>query len=446
MHKRILIALTVASSFIGLGCERPFVEVSTPQVTIISPADLSRAIPENEILLQLRSTSFRAVTQVLVNGAELTAGQNNEWSIFILLQRGLNAFVIEAIDTDFVSSLDTIYVLRADGDVSQFGPRLPSGIGGFATTQLFGGGVVVTGGAQQQGSAGRTQIYRLPNAEESWQTLSETLNYARVGHTGTLLPDGRILIAGGGSRDEVTEVSHLVEQVEIVDAFAPTVKEIVVVGEPIRRTYHTASVRTTQTGTVIDLFGGVGDITYAPTPRLGTRSDIRSFLLRNDTLFALGGGIGGRLGPPMSGHSQTRLRANPSFAPTQFLFLGTQRTGSGESAVSFEVDFADPLGLIPVDYPEPIIPRTRHAEVLVADGLIAIMGGRTGTGTSALSSIEVFSELAGRFYDIPVPNSQSQRRYNHAAIRRSNGTILVMGGFTENGLGTTSTEIVSLGF
>ena len=56
--------------------------------------------------------------------------------------------------------------------------------------------------------------------------------------------------------------------------------------------YHTALYRDSPQGPIVELIGGTGDILYTPEPLLGTRADIRSFLLRNDTLLALSPAVG----------------------------------------------------------------------------------------------------------------------------------------------------------
>jgi hypothetical protein len=64
-------------------------------------------------------------------------------------------------------------------------------------TLLPNGKVLVAGGSGPSGPLASAELY--DSADGSW-AVTGSLNTARVNHTGTLLPNGKVLVAGGDSR------------------------------------------------------------------------------------------------------------------------------------------------------------------------------------------------------------------------------------------------------
>jgi hypothetical protein len=188
----------------------------------------------------------------------------------------------------------------------------------------------------------------------------------------------------------------------------------------------------TSIGYVVDLFGGVGDIRYRPVPELGVRGDIRSFLFRNDSLIALNTGAGGYLADPIAGHTQTSLTSRAGFEPDHYLIHGTYFGETFFESTSFRVDFADPLGLLPVETGVTLTPRTQHASAPLAPGLIATFGGAQGLSEAAVGTIEIFVDATGRFLTLPI-RSPYLFRYRHTATKLADSRILLLGGFDTNG-------------
>ncbi len=436
-------ATAVVAALLGLataGCERPFVDISTPEIAVVAP-DVTTAFFSESTQLVLRASSFREVTRVTVNGLSMdrNPGTGN-WEANLQLMLGLNLFVVEASDLDEVTSTDTLYALRLAAGRAVNAPLLQWGRGGHTATALSGGGMIVAGGAPTANGEASTEILELFDTGGAFSISTARLNDARAGHTASLLPDGRILFAGGARRASVPELESLVETVEIFELNSRTVTEIPFVGAPIRRAYHTANVRVVGGATIIDLFGGRGDVSYNP-PRLSIRGDIRSFELRNDTLFALGPGVGGSLFRPLYGHTQTSMFGSEP-APTEFLFAG------GLYEPNFPIDetvalvnFADPRGLIPEVVPLPAIPRTQHADVRLRSGIVALFGGRTDAAGTLTGTVEVFARQARRFFTVPVTNLRPAARYAHTVTPFFGQQLLITGGFDQDGNGLRSSEI-----
>ncbi len=424
---------------LGLGCERPLVEISTPEITVLAP-DLSNAFAGSDFQLVVSASSFRSVTRVTLNGFDMTRNPSTgNWEVSAQLGSGLNALIVEASDTDNVTTTDTLYALRLGIGRAVNPPRLPTGRGGHSVTALLNGVLLIAGGAPSSTSNATTEILELSD-DTGFSISAARLNEPRVGHTASLLPDGRVLFLGGARNATVSEIQSLVEEVEILDPQTRTVTEIPFAGGPIRRAFHTASVRLVDGFTLIDLYGGLGDVAYTPQPRLGIRSDIRTFQLRNDSLIALSPSVGGRLIGPTWGHSQTSLfGAEP--APTSYLIGAGLLEATFDERIVAVVDFADPRGLVADEVALPTIPRLQHADVRVASGFIAYFGGRTDAAGTLTRTVEIFARDARRFFTVPVANLQPISRYAHRASLFFGNRILVIGGFDDAGNGVSASEI-----
>lgn len=90
-------------------------------------------------------------------------------------------------------------------------PELPAQLAGAAMFGLPDGRVLLTGGATPSGATDLTTGVPARNNAwilswpSSWSQLSR-MNLARAGHVMTLLPDGRVLIAGGASSYQLTGI------------------------------------------------------------------------------------------------------------------------------------------------------------------------------------------------------------------------------------------------
>lgn len=428
-----LLGLTAAA------CERPFVEISTPSIEIVSP-DLTTAFFTDQFQVVVSASSFRDVSRVTLNGLDMTrdAGNGN-WSTSLDLGNGLNPFVVQAFDVDQVASTDTFYALRLAVGRAASPPSLPFGRGGHSATSLLNGSVLIAGGASTVTGAATDDMQIVSANGQSITPLPVRLETPRVGHTASLLPDGRVLFAGGASLASPSEVSTLVETVELYDPDTGTLNTLELSGPAIRRVYHTADVRLVDGQTIIDLYGGRGDVAYTPESRWGIRSDIRTFRLSGNTLESLSPAVGGRLIEPVWGHTLTALAiADPT--PVRYLIVAGLFEPSFESEVAAIIDFSNPLGLIPEIVSEPTIARSQHAAIRLRSRFVALFGGRTLDG-SPTQSVEIFAEQANQFFTVPVTNLQPSARYGHALAHLSGGRILVSGGFDPDGNGISASEI-----
>ena len=426
-------------------CERPFVEAEAPALRILAP-QAETVLSADTTTLRVRASSFRPVERVEVNGEPLRLDPvGNVWVADLQLRLGLNPFVIAAFDVGGTIGVDTLHLVRlplqrVSGPSL---PELPAPRGGHAATLLNNGDLLVTGGAQQAGGLARADAYLLPAGSQTFVTLDASLQVARTGHTATLLPDGRVLIAGGSRTDALTNIDDLVETVEIYDPTTRRFTEVPFQGQPIRRALHTAALRRSD---VLDLYAGRGDIRYTPSPRLGTRRDLRSFRLRSDSLIALNTLVGAPIiGDGVAGHTQTSLTTEEPGVAATYLVAGSFFGVEPPDDLSLRIDFSSPLQVIVTEAAPLRLSRIRHAAVRLQSGFVMLLGGWQDTPARLIQTPELYVAAANRYYRFPEALNPS-KRYGHTATKLSSNRILLLGGFNGQGNSLASSEFLDTDF
>lgn len=428
---------------LGMGvlaaCQRPFVEVRPPDIEVLAP-DLSVVQALDTIRLQVRASSFRDVQRVQIGSAlmDYNAGAD-AWELSIRLSPGLNRLVASAYDEGDVVGADTLYAIHLAFSVEP-GPSLGEPLGGHTATRLLDGRILVTGGARTwRGQAQRSALVFDPD-NTRFSALPNLLVTARTGHTATLLPDGRVLIVGGSSQDAPDALGDLVDEAELFDPVTDTFKPVPVSGPPIRRAGHTALLRTTSVGPVIDLLGGQGDIDYSP-PRFGIRRDLSTYLLRNDSLISLTPAPGPFI-EAITGHTQVALTEARLGTLARYLITDSYFIDQQIEQTSFVMDYTNPLGVDLLPTETNFIPRTRHAAVLLVDELVVLFGGWQGQPQTVLDDAELYVEEAGRYFRLPLEQGtgRSTKRFGHTATKLSPSRILLLGGFSSDGNALGSSE------
>jgi hypothetical protein len=364
--------------------------------------DLSTTISQSRIDLVIRTTFSHSVEEVRVNGDTLAYDpEKGLWLGSVRLRPGLNRLILSAGDPSEAMTIDTAYAFYGNLIIHRVGPSLPLPRGGHTATLLHDGSVLVTGGADRAGGQASESAFLLDAGSAAFATLPTGLVEARAGHTATLLLDGRVLIVGGSGFDSVDDLSDLVGTIEIFDPETETFKAVPYSGEPIRRAFHTAVVRSVGSLPIIDLYGGLGDIRYRPQPSLGTRRDLQSFTLRNDSLIALGPAPGPLLDHPLSGHVQTSVQG---VNPSSYLIAGIDLTSFPRENISFLLDYSAPQGISQDTTGHLLVERTRHAAENLQTGFIGVFGGKNDD-SPALADVELYVHSVGRFFRFPRPIS-----------------------------------------
>ena len=421
-----------------LGCERPLADFGGSTITILAP-DLAEVLTEDEVRFRVAVNSVSAVSTVRMNSLPLAlSADGNHWEITYVLRLGLNLLILDATTDEGTTDIDSVYAMHMPVGVSLNAPDLPEGRGGHTATFTLAGDILVAGGTTRRGGPASADAFALVRGGRAFETLPKGLNAARTGHTATRLADGHVLFLGGSTTDNLQYVTELVETAELYDPATDSFTVVPVVGQPIRRTLHSAILRDTDSGVFVDLYGGRGDTRYIPESFLGVRRDLRTFEFARDSLFALHTLASAPfLEAAVYGHSVTRLHANT------YVILG----GSSNSGLSDESDFLleySASGHLRTSHlPAMATPRTQHAASLLLGNFVVAFGGRAALDQDIVTSREVFSTVADRFFVMPGLQP-AVRRYAHAAVPVSQQLVLLIGGFGLDGTAYAASEFFAV--
>ena len=214
-----------------------------------------------------------------------------------------------------------------------------------------------------------------------------SLSGPRYAHTNTLLPDGRVLIAGGRNASNALNTSQI---------YDPAVPSFSDAGVMVSARYgHTATLLANNTALLTGGNDGVNTTaqselwngTFASTGSLITaREKHTATLLLNGKVLVVGGLNGGS--PVVSAEL---------YDPATGAFIYT--SGNLNTA------------------------RYSHTATLLANGKVLLSGGYSGS--VALKSAEVFDPSTGAF---TVVGAMANGRQRHAAVLLNDGTVAMIGG------------------
>jgi WD40 repeat protein len=221
----------------------------------------------------------------------------------------------------------------------------------------------------------------------------------RAAHSATLLPDGRVLIAGGFRSEGTDEIAIATAEIfdPATEAFTPTGD----LNEP--RNGHTATLL--PDGRVL-ISGGWGESDRLSTaelfdPQTGTFSRT------------------GSLSSPRAGMTATLLPDG------RVLVAGGDSARDTPQLVAEIYDPDSETFSLGGSLNEG---RFAHTATLLEDGRILFAGGSPGEG-NILASAEIYDPSSGEF---TPTGSLNEVRYKHAAVRLEDGRVLVLGGSDEN--------------
>jgi hypothetical protein len=322
-------------------------------------------------------------------------------------------------------------------------------------TLLPGGKVLLVGGY-----AGRDPVSAVstttntaelcdPASATFTSLLPNTMNLGREGHTATLLPNGKVLIAGGATGNGVTTG----ENTDTAELFDPASGTFTLVPSTMtsRRNGPTATLLTSGKVLIVGGFGfaysntaeafdpATGTFTLLPNTMNFARNGHTATLLSSGQVLIAGGrGNSGPLNtaelfdpaagtftllPPMN---LVRYFHTATLLPSGKVLITGGTPGDSVFGVlpTNTAELFDPVAGTFTALPPMTSPRSEHTATLLPSGKILITGGDTGTAFS--NTAELFDPASGTFTSLS--NTMTKQRYFHNATLLSNGTVLITGG------------------
>ncbi len=342
------------------------------------------------------------------------------------------------------------------------GSLVTSRYGFHTATLLPDGSVLVAGGAAASDSAasrgpiGRSvQSAELLDAATLTWTSTGDMTQARLGHTATLLPDGRVLVAGGAEYDS----GSTFRTAELYDPATGIWTATGDMTEP--RTRHTATLlsdgRVLVTGgRTDDPFHASAELydpatgTWTATGDMSQARAAHSATRLSDGRVLVAGGVFGRyrVGPCCGPLSSAELYdpATGTWAATGS--MNDLRGGSGATLLPdgrvLVVGEFILSGLVAAELYDAatgswtparnmIEPRFDPSSTLLPDGRVLVAGGGQGgsDGPVGVATAELYDPGTGSWTRAPVMQAP---RHGHVAVAVTDGRVLVVGGLAGWGI------------
>ena len=242
-------------------------------------------------------------------------------------------------------------------------------------------------------------------------TVTANLATARAGHTATLLPDGRVLLAGGGQLD----IDDLLVSTSSVETLSPSGQATSTGNLSTPREFHAATLL--QSGKVLITGGNVfeGYPTGLPATPSAELYDaaVGQFTATGD------------MSAPRTGHTASLLQDG------RVLIFG------GTASDTPSAEFYDPDKGTFSPAPSPMSLRSGQTATVLPSGKVLFIGGQNNSGT--LASAEIYDPSTNSFREV---GSMAEQRVSHTATLLPNGKVLITGGGIVSNPGKVSLDYV----
>jgi len=309
---------------------------------------------------------------------------------------------------------------------------------GHTATLLADGKVLIAGGSQ--GRLPFLDSAELYDPVTGIFTPTGNMSSGRAGHTATLLPDGRVLIVGGNS-------------LTTAELYDPSTGAFTATGDTNGNPYPTTATLLPD-GRVLIGWGAASAQLYDPGTGAFTATGMMTVPPPFDTATLLPDGrvffatyywgASELYDPRIGTFSPTSTTA--AYESTATLLMNGKVLVTGGNDDPGPNDFAevyDPSTGIFTRVGEMTAPRANHSATLLPDGNALIIGGSSwtgwGTGTlyysCCLSSAELYDPVTGLFAST---GSMAAGRAGHTVTILSNGNVLIAGGYGDAGVPATA--------
>jgi hypothetical protein len=295
------------------------------------------------------------------------------------------------------------------------------------------------------------------NVGSSGFRLLSSSTAARVAHTATLLPNGKVLIAGGADSYDAVEGFYAAPQAEFFDPASATFTP----AGSIYCDFHTATLlldgdvllaggEYQETNAVLEI--GTSGL-YEQTGNMAIARESHAATLLPDGRVLVSGGFTNNgddwPSPAQQGMDSPALDSAELYDPRSGTFTAAGNmsvarkfhtstllandkvliTGGGNNSAEL---FDPATGSFTLTGPMAVA-RSWHTATLMPDGRVLIVGGQDNGALTA----ELYDPVSGSF---SATGSMAVPRMAHTATLLQNGTVLIAGGFSVNAA-TPTTEI-----
>ena len=428
--------LVFFASFLLAACDRPFIDPRVPEIEIIEPTSINRIFFNSTVVIKATASSFREVEFMELRDEPMHFDESEgAWVDTLALLPGLNTVSIKAVDVEGVEGEQDILLPHLRPQYEDNAPRFPSPVrlGGHTATLLQDGTVLVTGGSSRRSGAAFANAYMLDRNGTIFSLVETSMDQGRMGHTASLLPDGRVLILGGSATGVPQRTEDLVQTALVFDpalrTFEPIPFSLPQFLPIFQRSGHVTFISESSGEVFVDIFGGVGPL---PEGGIDQLNEIQTYRLARDTLFFVDivQGVDGV--PPSAYLSNTLLTEGQSLSEAKYFVSGSKFIPTGWESASYTLDFTNlpiQLDLLPEQL---LTPRVRHTSTLIDKELVLVIGGAQGTITSVVGSAEVYFDHTKTFFTLENRIS-TLPRHSHTATKLPSGRILILGGFNRLG-------------
>ena len=432
---RFLVALAL---LVGLSaCDRLEVDAIDSQVVVVSP-DLGDVLLDPALTLRFQTAGPAVGASVRIDGQDVARDEATGGFVYeTSLDIGLNALALEVTDEAGGVERDTLYALylpvqrSAPQSVSADVQRV-----GAAAVALDNTRVLITGGVGANGTALSTgALVNVFGTQLGSSTVA--LARARAEHTASLLPDGRLLLAGGVRTSGSPTPADFVSEVELFapDGSGSTGAEPSTLLAEVERAGHVARVLRTGNRTFLYLIGGV--VPAGGGAAASRTADIFEYVPGLSPSLRRLSPEGGVSIDGSSSADDVPALVNAVEIPTAVQSSVVFGLSQGNDGVGRQLTWrtpgtAYPFSLTPRATASLSTPRDAAAGVSLdavspGDGLALVLGGRNADG-AALASIEVYASRIDRTFRFPDAVALRIPRFGHTATILGGSRILVAGG------------------